>query len=380
MSRVELRSPARLEIGDGVVVVSAITDDSRLVAEGDLFLLLPRGDSHHLDGLAGGYLQQAVERGAAAVVLVGAVAPLEGAAAIPQHSFGTMDEVGIWLRRLLTDDLHLPTCIGVTGTDGKTSITWMARRALQRLHGSSWSLGTLGRVTSDEECMPLNHTTPPLLVIQHLLAEASVEQVKTLLCEVSSHGIAQQRIAGVPFTVALWSSIGRDHLQDHGGMDRYVELKASFMRRVVAQGGVAVANADHALLVTALEGVRQRLFWYGRQMGSQLGDQRGDATADRCLYWRSLAVDRVELQYGGVSTVVEGAPVAEFHHENLAAAAALLLHGKFAELAQLPQLLSEVGEPPGRMQMVAEGVFIDYAHTPEALAALLASARRLCAG
>jgi len=373
MSRVTLHAATTLVIGDCALTPSAVVDDSRMVESGDLFLLLPRAGARQLDGAAEAYLQQAMVRGAVAVVSVGGATLLTDALSIPHLDFATMEEVGQWLRRLLNSVVATSTaCIGITGTDGKTSIAWMVRQALQRLHGSSWSLGTLGKITAQGARLPLTNTTPSLLTMQQVLAQAIAAEVKSLVCEVSSHGIAQQRIAGIPFSLALWSNIGHDHLQDHGGMDRYIELKQRFICRVVDQGGVAVANADQPLVVTALKDVQQRMFWYGREFG--------DHCPDNHLCWRSLAADQVELQSGGEKLVVDAVPCAEFHHENLAAAAALLLYGNFAPFAQLPALLSNISEPPGRMEPVTDGVFVDYAHTPEALAALLASARRLCSG
>ncbi|MDX8413167.1 MAG: UDP-N-acetylmuramyl-tripeptide synthetase [Mariprofundales bacterium] len=372
MSRVMLLSPTEWVVDDDALMIAAVADDSRAVESGDLFLLLPHAGSRQLDAADDGYLRQAIARGAAAVVSVGAAGLFVDGVSIPHLALATMEEAGLLLRRLLGSATTATACIGVTGTDGKTSIAWMVRAALQRLHGSSWSLGTLGKITQDGSCLPLANTTPSLLTMQQVLAEASAAQVKGLVCEVSSHGIAQQRIAGIPFSVALWSNIGHDHLQDHGGMDRYLELKTRFVRRVADQGGVAIANADQSMVVMALEDVRSRIFWYGREFGEHCPDNH--------LCWRSLSVDQVELQCGGQKQVVEGVPAAEFHHENLAAAAALLLYGEFAEFAQLPSLLSSITAPPGRMEPVTDGVFVDYAHTPEALAALLASARKLCSG
>jgi len=373
VSRVKLVKPLPYSLEGKSLVIAAVTDDSRLVEAGDLFLLLPSAGARALDAAADGYVEQALARGAQAVVSVGAGLALCEGMMVPHLPFLTMEEAGQWLRRVLAfniqDDI---ACIGITGTDGKTSITWMLREALQRLHGESWSLGTLGKITGDGDALPLANTTPSLLTMHQTVAEASAKQVASLVCEVSSHGIAQQRIAGVPFLAALWSNVGSDHLQVHGGMDRYVALKASFLRRVVDRGGVAIANGDQPQVVAALHEMQARVFWYGRELG--------DHCPDHHLCWRSLASDRVALQMGDETQVITGAPVAEFHHENLAAAAAVLLHGALASLAQLPELLSNIRVPLGRMEPVVDGVFIDYAHTPEALAALLASARKLCSG
>jgi len=224
----------------------------------------------------------------------------------------------------------------------------------------------------EEVSLPLGNTTPPLLRMQQTLAEASQAQIADLVCEVSSHGVAQQRIAGMPFSAALWSNIGRDHLEDHGGLDRYVSLKADFIRRVVAQGGVAVANGDHPALMSALEGIAGQLFWYGRD------GHHSDSLLN--LRWQPQGVDAVWLECDGARALVEDVPGGDIHQENCAAAAALLLHAGVGEVAEVAEALSHMPPPSGRMEPVADGIYLDYAHTPEALRALLAAARKLCAG
>ncbi|MDX8409955.1 MAG: UDP-N-acetylmuramyl-tripeptide synthetase [Mariprofundales bacterium] len=375
MSRALLAQSMTMPVNGHSCSIAAVCDDSRKVEVGDLFLLLPRAGTRLLDADAADYLQQALVRGAGAVLSVDAAltgVETGGNNGLPHLQLATMDEAGHWLRRLFATVNSYPRCFGITGTDGKTSTTWMVRQALERLHGAAWSLGTLGLIRKGETPLALANTTPPLLCMQQTLAEAAQAQVVDLVCEVSSHGVAQQRIAGMPFSAALWSNIGSDHLEDHGGLDRYVALKANFVRRVVAQGGVAVANGDQPLVMDALEEIAGQFFWYGRD------GHRSDSRLD--LRWQPQGVDAVWLEHGGARALVEGVPSGDIHQENCAAAAALLLHAGVEGLEQVAESLSNMPPPPGRMEPIADGIYLDYAHTPEALRALLASARKLCAG
>ncbi len=374
MSRCLLPEGAVLRVEGREIPLRAVCDDSRVLVAGDLFLLLPSAGERRTRDHALRCLRQAEGRGAAAVVSVG-MAQLLSSVKTPHLALTTMDEAGVLLRSLLSRESGSVDCIGITGTDGKTSIAWMMRRAMQRMRGAAWSLGTLGWIRDDDTRLPLENTTPSLLQMHHALAEAGRGGVTALICEVSSHGVAQQRIAGMPFSAALWSNIGRDHLQDHGGFDHYCSLKARFVRRVLDGGGVAVANGDQPAVLQALPGDGARLYLYRRD-----GTGGGDQGAERTLFWHSVGAQRVRLSCAGEEVEIADVPEAEFHHENIAATATLLCAAGFAEFGRLPELLSGMETPPGRMERVAEGVYIDYAHTPEALAALLASARKLCRG
>ncbi|MDQ6950467.1 MAG: UDP-N-acetylmuramyl-tripeptide synthetase [Mariprofundales bacterium] len=371
MSRVVLAQAMTLPGVTGEI--AAVCDDSRRVESGDLFLLLPHAGARNLDASASDYLRQAVDFGAMAVLSVGANAALKRLfGEVPHIALDTMDEAGHWLRRLLGTVNAYPRCFGITGTDGKTSIAWMVRVALARLLGSAWSLGTLGWIRAADQVSPLANTTPSLLMQHRVLAEAGRKAVGALVCEVSSHAIAQQRIAGIPFSAALWSTVGRDHLEDHGGWDRYLALKAGFLEREVAQGGVVVANGDQSALWSALEKIADQVFWYGR------GDRVNHGSLN--LRWQPQGADAVWLEHGDARLLVENIPAGEFHQENCAAAAALLLHAGVADFATVAHALAQMPPPPGRMESIAAGIYLDYAHTPEALRALLATARKLCRG
>lgn len=339
------------------VNISGIGDDSRTVGPGEAFLCLPRASDPER------FLRMAAERGAAAAIVVGSHAV---DTTLPLVQLHTMDEAGRLLRRWFGTENTGVRCIGITGTDGKTSVAWMLREALARAGHKAWSIGTLGWIREAEDIIELGNTTPSLLAMHRLLAAAESAGIDTLVAEVSSHGIAQERIAGIPIAATVWTSLGHDHLQDHGGFDNYANTKAGFVLDALEQGAVAIANADYAEIRRRLDA---EVLWYGH------GLYRNDVMVG----WEQELPGMVRLKHGDQEILVEDIPFGEFHAENVACTAAVLLGTLDTKPAALPTMLSGITAPPGRMQAVGIGrwqVFVDYAHTPEALEKCLASARK----
>ena len=365
---------------DGDAEIAGIRDDSRALAPGEAFLCLPRAAEK-----AGDYARQAAERGAAALISVAAaegpgaaVAAVASERGLPHLALPDMPAVGRLLRRWF-DTEHVKTrLVGVTGTDGKTSVAWMLREAAQRRLGRAWAVGTLGWVRGPDDWADIGNTTPSLLTLHRLLAAAADAGVPLIACEVSSHGIEQQRIAGLPFAAAVWTNLGHDHLQDHGGFEAYAAIKQRFVDAVAAAGRPVIANLDDAE-------VRRRL------PAGASGFGRGLYRDDVALGWEQELPGMVRLRCAGspaqggdaAEVRIEDVPVGEFHAANLAAVALTLLELGLARMDELPALLAGVTAPPGRMQALNIGrwqVFVDYAHTPEALESCLAAARRLARG
>jgi len=345
----------------GDAEINDIVDDSRAAKPGNAFMCLPRACDQ-----ADEYADAAHRAGASAIILVGCVL---NQPPLPVLYIKDMQTAGMVLRKWFRTE-STPPLVGITGTDGKTSCAWMLREALERLMGDAWSIGTLGWMRSREVTLPIPNTTPSLLIMHRLLAAASAIGVSAIVSEVSSHGIKQERIAGVPFTAALWTTLGNDHLQDFGGFAGYADCKAGFIKQVATEGRVVVANADDAE-------VSQRLPESALRYGCD------PDRPDLALGWRQNDDGDLILSMEEHEVRVDETPTGEFHAENLAAVG-LVLHSVFqTPLEQLPQLLSHMSTPTGRMQRVASGVwkvFVDYAHTPEALERCLESGRAMSAG
>jgi UDP-N-acetylmuramoyl-L-alanyl-D-glutamate--2,6-diaminopimelate ligase len=341
------------------VCIKGISDDSRHIRPGYALMCLPRSERY-----ANEYALMAKAKGATAIISVGIPINVD----LPILHLDTMQQAGLFLRSLFETegaDAHL---FGITGTDGKTSTAWMLREALTRYqHKPVWSCGTLGWMRSQDDVRDIGNTTPSMLTMHALLSSACLEDVHSVICEISSHGIAQDRIAGLYFNTAIWTSMGHDHLQDHGGYAGYLATKAKFIRTTAEQGGQVVANADH-------DDIRSNApvgsCWYGH------GLYREDVD----LSWEQELPGLLRLHSGDQEVVIENIPLGDFHAENTACVALVLMTSIGIALGELPALLSNISAPPGRMQHLASGVgqvFIDYAHTPEALERCMQAARKL---
>ena len=356
-------------------LVKRIIDDSRDIQQGDTFLCMPRASEQ-----AKIFIQSAIDAGAANIIYIGNNYISSSA---PCLAVKNMHEAGTLLRRFYNTQDTATTCIGITGTDGKTSVTWMLREALQRKLGKAWSCGTLGWVRDESHTMDLGNTTPSLLTLHQLLAAAAAQHIPALVMEVSSHGIEQQRIAGLPIHVAVWTTLGHDHLQDHGGFDAYAAIKKRFIQAAGKQGASVIYNASQPNIVTLLED-KQGYLSYGHGLYQDVSMTSSTPSADAShMAWEQELPGLIRLSCRGQEVVADDIPVGEFHAENIAAVAQIL-HGHFdISMTEIVSLLQGMTAPPGRMQAVASGcwqVYIDYAHTPEALQACLQSARKLTSG
>jgi len=351
----------RLELPAGCddVCLTGVCDDSRFARPGYALLCLPRSGEQ-----AGAYAAVAQQNGAAAIISVG----VEPETDLPHLHLNGIDEAGQLLRRIFRTEGAHSHYYGITGTDGKTSIAWMLREALARYQQRPvWSCGTLGWMRSPDDIRDIGNTTPSLLTMHAMLAAAYLEGAHAVVCEISSHGIAQGRIAGIDFNTAIWTNMGHDHLQDHGGYAAYLATKAGFVQQTAAHGGNVVANADHADIRTYAP---EQTCWYGH------GLFRDDVD----LAWEQELPGMLRLKSGDEEVVIEDIPLGGFHAENVACTALALMVSMAVPLAELPALLNGISAPPGRMQELDAGygqVYIDYAHTPEALQRCLEAARKL---
>jgi UDP-N-acetylmuramoyl-L-alanyl-D-glutamate--2,6-diaminopimelate ligase len=347
---------------------AGLSADSRLVAPGDVFLAFP-GEVH--DGRQ--YIPQAIAAGAGAILweaegwsLQSGVPnlPVQGlralAAEIAAQWYGDPSRA-LWMT-------------GVTGTNGKTSVAHWLGQALTAAGRPSAILGTLGNGMPGA-LQPATHTTPDCVTLQRLLAGYRAAGAEAAVMEVSSHGLAQGRVQGVHFDVAVLTNLSRDHLDYHGDMASYAEAKA----KLFGWPGLAWAllNLDDPFgqaLHQRLAGTPVRCLGYGLQGGDILGKVlKLDAEGIR------MAVD-TPWGRGEVVSPLLG----EFNAYNLLA----VLGGLLAAGVPLDTALAQLGRlrpVAGRMQTLRLGdegptVVVDYAHTPDALEKTLQALRRLTSG
>lgn len=356
--------------------------DSRDVRPGCVFVALP---GERVDGAL--FVDDAIARGAAAVLCEGTPeailgAPPEGPAYILRVP-GLRAALPELARRAYGEPAALDRLIGVTGTNGKTTVAYLVAAALDQLDGPAAYVGTLG-VGAPSQLVPSGHTTPDLLSLYRCLASGS-EPFRCAAVEVSSHALAQDRLAGIGLAVAGFLNLSRDHLDYHGTMEAYLAAKL----RVFAQPRLEAAfvNLDDANAAAALAAVPAGARVWGFTRRGAVATLPGPGRTVRLI---EAATDlrhgtRLTLAVDGERSHRVASPlVGDFHVENLLAAlTALVAAGCDAGAAA--QALGGIPRIPGRLDMVpgpATGprVIVDYAHTPEALARLLGAVADLAPG
>lgn len=349
--------------------VTGLADDSRAVQQGDLFIAVRGfGEQHGLS-----FLPQAIELGATSVIYeTHADADLSvipaGFAAIAVEQLGT--RLGDIVARFYQQPSANMTVAGVTGTDGKSSVTWMLVSAWQQAGSLPALIGTLGNGPLDAlETTP--HTTPLPLPLQRQMDRFCGLAVDRVAMEVSSHALEQNRVGGVAFDIAILTNLKRDHLDYHGTVEAYKAAKQKLFDR---EGLTAtIVNLDDQMGAEIV----QRGSYAGEEVVSfSLKSSAADLYADNIQY--ALSGLGFTLHYQGSSYAVQTRLVGRFNVENcLAVCAALLASGVAIEVAV--ETLAAVTPPPGRMEQVTSAgkpvALIDYAHTPNALAQALAAAR-----
>lgn len=348
----------------GQVMVRGLSLDSRAIRPGDAFVALDGTREHGIR-----HARSARDAGAVAVL---AEAPAPADSAAPEGSIW-IEGLGQRLGSIAARFYGEPGCdlriVGVTGTNGKTSTVWLLSAALSALGRAVASIGTLGSgrpgvLRSGER------TTPDAIHMQRSLAGFRADGVDDVVMEVSSHALVQGRVNAVPFALAVFTNLTRDHLDYHGNMEAYGEAKA----RLFAWPGLAAAviNIDDpfgAELARRLPASVQCLRFSTRDCAAEL--HAADIVCDDA----GLAF-RLVTPWGGGELRV---PLfGRFQVANLLAVAGCLGALGVAYPA-LAGALARSPPVPGRMQCIGGGdqplVVVDYAHTPDALEQALLAAR-----
>lgn len=260
--------------------------------------------------------------------------------------------------------------VGVTGTNGKTTVTHLINQWLSACGERSAALGTLGLHVSSEPLVETVYTTPLAPTLFRLLAELRNNGVGTLAMEVSSHALKLDRVYGLDVDVAVFTNLSRDHLDFHGTMEDYQDSKQLLFSRL-KPAATAVLNDDDPVGREFAGRTAATVLRYGVSA-------RADLQATQVRY--GLDGTRLEVRYGGQTAVLATALVGAFNVANVLAAlgAALALGIPLAQLAATCGALHGV---PGRLQRVplpgGRTGIVDYAHSPDSLEQVLQTLRAL---
>ncbi len=336
--------------------VTSIVTDSRAVVAGSLFLAYPgiSVDGRH-------YIDTAIQKGAAAILWdskdfswrpswkiehIPIVNLKQQASRIAGQFYGAPSKQ-LWT-------------IGITGTNGKTSISQWIAQCFNALSRKAAVIGTLGNGLPNA-LTPSANTTPDSVLLQGMLAQYVLKKVEVVAMEVSSHGLDQGRVNGVHFDVAVLSNLSRDHLDYHGTIEKYENAK----RRLFGSDSlkVAVLNEDDAFGKTIKKDLARL-----RVETMTYGIDAGDVRASKINYEGNGFNFTVSTPYGQAQ--VNASLLGKFNVYNVLAVLTTLLVSKVS-LTEAVEVIASIPPVTGRMQMIGGDhlplVVVDYAHTPDAL-------------
>ncbi len=354
------------------IAVDGVTQDSRNIGDNYLFIAVRGTASHGLD-----FVEQAVGLGASVVLWDAAdgdqikkVDALGNNVTCVQVE-GLQQKTGEIAARFFNHPSHDLNLIGVTGTDGKTSVSHYIAQCMDSRLSPCGVLGTLGNGLI-HDLKPTGLTTASAVEVQHSLANLIAEGASAAVMEVSSHGLDQGRVNSVEFDTAVFTNLSQDHLDYHKTMESYSEAKSKLFE---AEGlKSAVINLDDAFGRVLAEKYREHLTVYGYSTSADIGAL--EPCADFIVYAKSITATGHGFEINVVTPKGAGyfelKLLGSFNVSNaLAVLATLLLNNvAFDESIKRLQAIASVD---GRMELiVAENkptVIVDYAHTPQGIAA-----------
>jgi UDP-N-acetylmuramoyl-L-alanyl-D-glutamate--2,6-diaminopimelate ligase len=350
-----------------MVSVSSLCYDSRRATAGSLFFALP---GEHTNGTE--FAADAIARGASAIVSAAQIRDCSVPVALVSDARVAMAEIA---RTFYNDPASTLRCVGVSGTNGKTTTAFLVKHLLDSARMRCGLLGTIRYVVGNE-AFPAARTTPESADVQELLSRMLAAGDRAVAMEVSSHALVQNRVSGIEWDAAIFTNLTQDHLDYHKTMEAYFAAKASLFQSMFAQKGKrgkSIVNLDDRYGARLIEMLPRQAkpITYGLGVGADFRavDPRSDVHGTQ-----------YKLEAKGRQYLVRLPLIGRFNVYNslaaLAAASALGL-----ELRAAVQALANAPQVPGRLERVPArrnfGVYVDYAHTDDALTNVLGTLREL---
>ncbi len=343
--------------------IEGIAYDSRLVKKNYLFVALP---GRQADGAR--FIDDALRRGAVAIVSEQDAWPRRDIAHIQVDSArSALAEISCAFYDRPSERIEL---IGITGTNGKTTTSFMCRAILRAAGRQPGLIGTV-RYELGNRVIPANRTTPEAPDVQYMLDQMVRSGCRAAVMEVSSHALDQRRVYGADFDVAVFTNLTRDHLDYHGSMEKYFAAKAQLFRGLggMTKSSTAVINVDDpwGMQLASTGGFQARLLTYGTHPSAAVRAEDVELSSAGSSFtlkspWGDMQVNLRQMGQYNVSNAL-GA---------MAACGALGIKPELMAAA-----LQDMEQVPGRLERVANDrgihVFVDYAHSDDALANVLAT-------
>jgi UDP-N-acetylmuramoyl-L-alanyl-D-glutamate--2,6-diaminopimelate ligase len=362
LSEVARRLPFPSRLVGGDVPVCGVTHDSRAVAEGDLFVAV-RGmttDGHH-------FVASAIDRGAVAIAV-----EEEQLVSVPQVVVPDARAALAWLAAaVFGDPSRSIDVVGVTGTNGKTTVTHLLESIATAAGRLPAIVGTVGaRIAGKPIAVP--RTTPEAGDLQRLLGEMVEAGVDLAAIEVSSHALTLHRADAIWFRIVAFTNLTRDHLDFHGDMDSYFEAKRALFDPARAERAVVLIDDEAGRRIAA-----------SSELPVTTVSTKGPADVSARAIRAGISRSSFEVETGATSFRIELALPGRFNVENALLAAAIAL-----EIGITPEAitvgLAQVQPIPGRFENLdlgqEFGVVVDYAHTPEAIVTVVETTKSFVDG
>ncbi|MBN9230042.1 MAG: UDP-N-acetylmuramoyl-L-alanyl-D-glutamate--2,6-diaminopimelate ligase [Legionella sp.] len=355
-----------IDFHDTDIEILGIQNDSRLVTAGDLFIAYPGAKA---DGRL--FLDSAVAAGAVAILYEAEDIPVPvkpnfsiPCLAVP-HLVEKLPEIASRFYQQPSQTLHV---IGVTGTNGKTTIAFQLAQALELLGEHAAYIGTIGQGRVNQ-LHPLDNTTPDALQLQKLLASYRDSGIKYVCMEVSSHALALHRVDAIQFTQAIFTNLTLDHLDFHQTMAHYAQAKAKLFSYGSLQQAIINIDDPYAAQMTQALNAQVELITYGMQNPCKLNVK----------HWQmDIRGTQITIDSGWGEFQVHMNALGVFNIYNTLALFGCLVSAGFTP-ENVIRAIADLKPAPGRLEIVAQKpcVLVDYAHTPDALENALQTLKQL---
>ena len=370
LSELALLIPEAKLLGEDVDI-SGIEHDSRKVTAKNLFVCM---EGAHVDGH--NFIGQATTNGAIAVLTTRQnFTPPENISAIIVPDM--LNALAVIVPYFYDYPARAMRVIGVTGTNGKTTTTYLLKEIFSAAGFRVGLIGTI-QILIGDEIYPVRNTTPNVIDLQHVLADMQAKRIQVVIMEVSSHALAEHRVAGVEFDTAIFTNLTQDHLDFHGTMRNYLCAKTKLFDMVSRKGHkqnkTAVINVDDAASVEVLKHCLCDKITYGLGSSANLRGAELDIRADGMKFKirGEFGVMNLGLQVTGLFNV----------YNVLAAFGASLAENIRPDV--IKRALENFKSVPGRFERIFSDapfeVIVDYAHTPDGVKNVLETARQIVKG
>ena len=341
--------------------IPGVSYDSRTTRPGELFVAMT---GFAADGHA--FIGKAVESGAAAVLCE---RPAEGVPCVQVAN--SRRALAVAGANFFRHPAAAMTMIGVTGTNGKTTTTYLLKAVLEQTLGAKVGLIGTNQNLIGTEVLPTERTTPESFELQRLFARMRDAGCSHVVMEVSSHALALDRVYGVPYRVGIFTNLTQDHLDFHGTMEAYCDAKAVLFRHCE----IGVVNADDPWTPRLLEGHTCKTLFYGERAAADLRAEEINLAAEGVSFTAAAEQEKIPVQVN-----IPGGFMVYNTLDVIGAALALGI-----PLARSAAVLAKVPHVKGRVEVVPTPgkdytVLIDYAHSPDSMVNVLTTVKGFAKG